>query len=93
MNPLLLGPLADILKGAIGRIFPDPAVQAEASYKLAALVQSGELAQLAADTDLAKAQIGVNNTEAASADPFKSGWRPAVGSWSATPRGSSRTRS
>lgn len=79
MNPLLLGPLADIIKGAIGRIFPDPAAQADASYKLAALVQSGELAQMANDTQLALAQIGVNNTEAGSDSLFKSGWRPNIG--------------
>jgi hypothetical protein len=79
MNPLLIGPLAEAIKAAISRIFPDPAVQADASYKLAALVQSGELAQLAADTDLAKAQIAVNATEAASDSTFKSGWRPFIG--------------
>lgn len=79
MNPLLIGPLADLIKAAIGRIFPDPAQAAEANLKLATLVQTGQLAQLAADTDLAKAQIGVDNTEAGSDSLFKSGWRPWIG--------------
>lgn len=79
MNPLLLGPLADLIKSVVNKIWPDPVQQADAQFKLAQLMQSGELAQLAADTDLAKAQIGVNNTEAASENVFKSGWRPFIG--------------
>ena len=79
MNPLLLGPLAGIIQSVVGRLWPDPSQQAEAQLKLAQLVQSGELAQMAAATDLAKAQIGVNNTEAQSESLFKSGWRPNIG--------------
>jgi len=79
MNPLLLGPLVDVIKGVIGKIWPDPALQAEANLKLATLVQTGELAELAAQTDLAKAQIGVNAVEAASASLFVAGWRPFIG--------------
>lgn len=78
MNPLLIGPLAELVKGAIGRIWPDPAVQAEANLKLAVMVQNGELAQLAADTDLAKGQIEVNKVEAANANMFVAGPRPFV---------------
>ncbi len=48
MNPLLIGPLADIIKGVVSRIWPDPAAQADAQLKLAVMVQNGELAQLAA---------------------------------------------
>lgn len=79
MNPLLLGPLADLVKSVIGRIWPDPAAQADAQLKLAVMVQNGELAQLAADTDLAKAQISVNQVEAANPSLLVSGWRPFVG--------------
>lgn len=79
MNPLLLGPLVDVIKGVIGKIWPDPALQAEASLKLATLVQSGELAELAAQTDLAKAQLNVNAVEASSASVFVAGWRPFIG--------------
>jgi hypothetical protein len=79
MNPLLLGPLVDIIKGVIGKIWPDPALQAEANLKLATLVQTGELAELAAATDLAKAQIGVNQAEASSGNAYAASWRPTVG--------------
>lgn len=79
MNPLLIGPVAEVIKAFINHVWPDPVQQADAQLKLAQLVQSGELAQLAADTDLAKAQIEVNATEAASDSTFKSGWRPFIG--------------
>ena len=78
MNPLLLGPLADLVKSVIGRIWPDPAAQADAQLKLAVMVQNGELAQLAADTDLAKAQLAVNAVEAGHASIFVSGARPCI---------------
>lgn len=79
MNPLLIGPLADIIKGVIGRIWPDPAAQAEAQLKFAVMVQNGELAQLAAVTDLAKGQLAVNQVEAGNNSLFVAGWRPFIG--------------
>jgi hypothetical protein len=78
MNPLFLGPLADLVKSVLNKLWPDPAAQAEAQYKLAQLMQSGELAQMANDTQLSLAQIGVNNTEAAGTG-FKANWRPFIG--------------
>lgn len=79
MNQLLIGPLAELVKGAISRIWPDPAMQAEANLKLAVMVQNGELAQLAADTDLAKGQLEVNKAEAGNSSLFVAGWRPFIG--------------
>jgi len=79
MSPLLIGPLADLVKSVISKIWPDPAAQAEAQLKIAIMVQNGELAQLASDTDLAKAQLAVNQVEAASDNLFVSGWRPFIG--------------
>lgn len=81
MNPLLLGGLMDVAKAIIGRIWPDPAQQAEAQMKLLQLQQTGELAQLAAETDLAKLQIQTNIEEAKSPNWFVAGWRPFIG-WS-----------
>lgn len=78
MNPLLIGPLAEVIKNVIGRIWPDPAKQAEAQLKLATMVQNGDLARLTAETDLAKAQINVNAVEAAG-DGFRANWRPFIG--------------
>jgi len=79
MNPLLLGGLFDVAKSIIGRIWPDPAQQAEAQMRLLQLQQTGELARLAADTDLAKLQIQTNIEEAKSGSLFIAGWRPFVG--------------
>jgi hypothetical protein len=79
MNPLLLSGIFDIGKNLIERFFPDPAQKAAAALELARMQQNGELAQLAADTDLAKLQIQTNIEEAKSTNWFVSGWRPAVG--------------
>lgn len=79
MNPLLLGGLFDVAKSIISRIWPDPAQQAEAQTKLLELQQTGELAKLAAETDLAKLQVQVDIEEAKSPNWFVAGWRPFVG--------------
>ena len=79
MNPLLLGGLFDVAKAVINKIWPDPAQQAEAQMKLLQLQQTGELAELAAATDLAKLQIQTNIEEAKSTSLFIAGWRPMVG--------------
>ncbi len=79
MNPLLLDGLFGFAKDVINKIWPDPAQQAEAQFKLLQLKQTGELALLAAETDLAKGQIEVNKIEAGSASLFVAGWRPFVG--------------
>jgi len=79
MNPLLINPVADLIKATINKIWPDPVQQAEANYKLAAMVQSGELAVMANETQIALAQIAVNKAEAESEGVFKGGWRPFIG--------------
>jgi hypothetical protein len=71
--------LLDIGGKVIDKIFPDPEKRDAAKLELFKLQQSGELAVLAAETDLAKAQIETNNIEAQSDSLFKSGWRPATG--------------
>lgn len=63
----------------LDKIWPDPAQKAQAQFELFKLQQSGELAKIAAETDLAKAQLAVNQVEAASTSTFISGWRPSVG--------------
>ena len=79
MNPLLIGPLLELGKGLIGRFFPDPAQAAAAQLELLKMAQTGELAQLAAEADIVKAQIAVNQVEASSASIWVAGWRPFVG--------------
>ena len=78
MNPLLLSGLFDLGKGLIDRVLPDPAAKAAAQLELLKMQQAGDLAQLAADTDLAKLQIQTNMAEAAG-NWFTAGWRPFIG--------------
>lgn len=69
----------DIGGTLIKHFFPDPKDQDAAKLKLLELQQSGALAELTANTDLAKAQAAINQQEAASNNLFVAGWRPAVG--------------
>ena len=79
MNPLLLSGLFDLGKGLIDRLWPDPAQKAAAQLELLKMQQTGALAQLAAETDLAKLQIQTNIEEAKSTNWWVAGWRPAIG--------------
>jgi hypothetical protein len=63
----------------IDRLWPDPVQAAQAKLKMLDLQQTGELAQLTATTELAKAQAAINQQEAASGSLFVAGWRPFVG--------------
>lgn len=79
MNPLLIGPILELGKGLINRFFPDPSQAAAAQLELLKMAQTGELAQLAAEAEIAKAQITVNQAEASSGNLFVAGWRPFIG--------------
>jgi len=75
-------PWGAVVQGAlsiIDKVIPDPAAKAAAQLQVLQLNQTGQLADLKSSTDLALAQIGVDNTEAASTSLYKSGWRPTVG--------------
>lgn len=63
----------------IDKIIPDPAQRDAAKLALLQLQQEGELKVLDADLQIALKQGDVNQVEAADPNPFKSGWRPAVG--------------
>lgn len=71
--------VANIGGKVIDRIWPDPAQAAAAKLELLKMQQSGELARLASETDLAKGQLAVNQVEAANTNLFVSGWRPFIG--------------
>lgn len=73
-----LGSIFDFGSKVIDKLFPDPVKAEEAKLELFKLHQTGELAQLASATDIAKAQIAVNAVEAASQSTFVSGGRPFV---------------
>jgi hypothetical protein len=69
----------DIGGKLIDRLWPDPQQRDAAKLELLKMQQSGELAQLTADTDIAKAQAAVNQQEASSPSLFVAGWRPFIG--------------
>jgi hypothetical protein len=78
MNPLVISGLFTAAQSLIERFFPDPEKKAAAQIELLKMQQTGELAELASITDLAKLQIQVNIEEAKSTNWFVAGGRPAV---------------
>lgn len=75
----MAGGIADLVGKVLDRVIPDPAEAAKAKVQLLDMQQKGELAQLAASTDLMKGQLAVNQAEASSTNFFIAGWRPLVG--------------
>jgi hypothetical protein len=71
--------LLPVVGTVIDKLFPDAGEREKAKYALFELQQAGELKVLDADLQLALAQIKVNETDAASTDNFRAGWRPAAG--------------
>lgn len=79
MSPLVISGLFSAAQSLIERFFPDPEKKAAAQLELLRMQQNGDLAQLAAETDLAKLQIQTNIEEAKSTNWWVAGWRPAIG--------------
>lgn len=77
MDPITI--LLGLGSKVIDKIWPDPAQRDAAKLELLKLQQSGELAQLTAETSLMIEQVKVNATEASNPSVFVSGWRPAIG--------------
>lgn len=71
--------LIPLLGNLLDKFFPNPAEAADAKLKLMQMAQTGELAQLNADLQLATGQAEINKVEAANTSIFVSGWRPFVG--------------
>ena len=76
LNPA--GLILDIGSKVIDRLWPDPTKAAEAKMELFKLQQSGELAVMANDTQLAKIQGDINVEEAKSTNWFVAGARPFI---------------
>lgn len=74
-----LGAVFDFGSKVLERVIPDPAERLKAQTALAQLQQSGELAKLTAETDLARGQLEINKVEAASTNWFVAAWRPFLG--------------
>lgn len=79
MDPLTISSIFSIGNKLIDRFFPDKAASDAAKLELLKMQQTGELAQLAADTSIATKQADINIEEAKSESLFVSGWRPFVG--------------
>ena len=73
------GAVVSIVGRVIDKIIPDPAQKAAAALELAKLQQSGDLAAMTIEANLAQGQIDVNKIEAASEGFFRGGWRPFIG--------------
>lgn len=73
-----LGSIFDFAGKVVDKLFPDPAQKAQAQLELFKLQQSGELAKFAAETEITKAQIAVNQEEAKSTNWFIAGGRPFI---------------
>lgn len=81
MNPLLFGPIFDIIKQVLEGLGLDPALKEKAQAQALDVLTNGTFDQRAAQA-VTLAQIGVTAEEAKSESLFKSGWRPFTG-WSA----------
>ena len=66
----------DIGGKLIDRLWPDPSQRDAAKLELLKMQQTGELAVLAAETELAKGQLAINTEEAKSSSLFVAGARP-----------------
>lgn len=73
-----IGAALNIGNTLIDRLIPNPAQAAQAKQALATMQQNGELAKLTAVTDLAKAQLSVDQAEAASGNSYAQDARPTI---------------
>lgn len=72
INPLIFGPIIDIVGRIFDKVIPDSAGAEKAKLELVLRAQDQEV-------QLALKQIEVNLVEAAHPSIFVAGWRPAVG--------------
>jgi len=77
MDPITI--LMGLGSKVIDRLWPDPAERDAAKLELLKMQQSGDLAQLTAETSLMIEQIKVNAAEAQHPSLLVSGWRPGLG--------------
>ena len=71
--------LIPLLANLFDKVLPDPQAAANAKLEVMKLAQTGDLAQLNADLQMATGQMDINKVEAASGDGFTRNWRPFIG--------------
>lgn len=74
-----IGSIFDFGSKVIDKIFPDKTEAERVKLELFKAQQAGQLAELTAQWDNAKAQLAVNQAEASSGNTFASSWRPFIG--------------
>lgn len=79
VDPVTLSGIFSIGKSLIEKIWPDPAKQSEALFKLQELEQKGDIAQMQAYVQVLTGQLQINLKEAEHSSLWVAGWRPAVG--------------
>ena len=72
VNPLILGPVLEIGKSLIGRLFPDKEAARQAEADFLRMTMEGDL-------KVVLAQLEINASEAAHPSVWVSGWRPYFG--------------
>jgi hypothetical protein len=72
-------PILDAVFKIVDKLIPDPQAKAQAKIDILKMEQEGEFKQMDADLQMSLSQAEINKAEAASSDPFTSGWRPFVG--------------
>ena len=78
LDALGLSAITDFAGKLLDRLLPDKTAADAAKLEMFKAVQSGELAQLAASTDLAKAGASVIAAEASSGNWLAAAWRPIM---------------
>jgi len=74
-----IGSVFEFGSKVIDKLFPDKTEAERVKLELFKAQQAGDLAELTAQWDNAKAQAAVNQVEAGSTSLWTSGWRPAIG--------------
>jgi hypothetical protein len=72
-------PIVDAVFRVIDKLIPDKEAAAKMKLDTLQLQQAGEFKAIDADLQVMLAQADINKAEAASANAWTSGWRPAVG--------------
>lgn len=78
MSPLLIGPLFELVKQALGGLGLDPEAKARAQAQAFDVLTSGSFAEKS-EVQLLLAQMEVNKADAGGQSWMQRNWRPAMG--------------
>lgn len=72
MNPMIVGPVLELIRGGLDKLFPDKEKAAEAERELIKMMAEGDLQRTIK-------QLEINAVEAANPSVWVAGWRPWYG--------------